>query len=72
MTAPRLGKRLTKREREIIGALCEGEKPCEMAKRLWLSPRTVEHHLRSARIKLGARTSAQMVYQYVTRYRGGP
>jgi DNA-binding NarL/FixJ family response regulator len=72
MNAVRQGQRLTPREREIIGGLCVGERPKEIAARLSLCPKTVEAHMANARAKLGARTSAALVYEYVTRYRAGP
>lgn len=63
---------LTKREAEIIGALCAGERQVEIAERLVVSLKTIEAHLHSARIKLGVRTTAALVYEYVTRYRSAP
>lgn len=68
-TFSRQGQRLTPREREIVGALCAGETLREIAERLVLSVKTVEAHATSAKIKLGARTLAHAVYEYVTRYR---
>jgi DNA-binding NarL/FixJ family response regulator len=45
--------RLTLRESEILGLLSEGLKNCEIAKRLFVSPKTVRWHLRSLYGKLG-------------------
>lgn len=69
MNAVRQGQRLTVREREIVGAICAGERTAEIAQRLTISSRTVETHLQHARIKLGARTVRAAIYEYVTRYR---
>jgi len=68
----RFGQRLSPREKEMIGALCLGERASEIARRLCLSPKTVEGHISNARIKLGARTHAAAVYEYLTRYKVGP
>lgn len=49
MSGNRQGQRLTTREREIVGALAEGETVTEIAHRLVLSRRTVEAHLHNAK-----------------------
>jgi two-component system nitrate/nitrite response regulator NarL len=43
---------LTKREKEIIGLVCEGLKNKEVAERLYISDTTVRHHLTSIFSKL--------------------
>jgi len=62
-------RRLTTREREVLGAICTGMTQGEIASFLRLSPKTVEAHMKNARCKLQARTVAQAVYEYVTRYK---
>ena len=64
-----MGLRLSRREREIVGALCMGETLTELAARLCISRRTAESHVRNAKVKLGARTIPQCCYEYVTRYK---
>jgi DNA-binding NarL/FixJ family response regulator len=44
---------LTFRETEILGLLAEGLKNCQIAERLFISPKTVRWHLRSLYSKLG-------------------
>ena len=52
---------LTKREREILGALAEGMSGAQIAEQLVLSPETVRTHVRNAMSKLGASTRSQAV-----------
>jgi DNA-binding CsgD family transcriptional regulator len=52
---------LTKREREILGALAEGMSGAQIAAHLVLSPETVRTHVRNAMTKLGASTRSQAV-----------
>jgi DNA-binding CsgD family transcriptional regulator len=52
---------LTRREREILGALAEGLSGAQIAERLVLSPETVRTHVRNAMSKLGASTRSQAV-----------
>ncbi len=52
---------LTKREREILGALAEGMSGAQIADKLVLSPETVRTHVRNAMAKLGASTRSQAV-----------
>ncbi len=44
---------LTPREREVLGLMAEGRTNAGIARRLWLSEKTVETHVRSILGKLG-------------------
>jgi DNA-binding NarL/FixJ family response regulator len=48
---------LTSREREILALMAEGRSNAGISARLWLSPKTVETHIRSAFGKLGITAS---------------
>lgn len=50
---------LTSREREVLDGLHRGETNAEIAARLYLSPKTVEHHVSRLLTKLGVKTRAQ-------------
>lgn len=50
---------LTVREREVLHGLRRGETNAEIAGRLYLSPKTVEHHVSRLLSKLGARSRAE-------------
>lgn len=52
---------LTTREREVVLAAAEGATPVMIAAKLFLSPRTVEHHLSAAYRKLGVTNRAALV-----------
>ena len=45
--------RLTAREREVLAAMAEGRTNVGIARRLWLTERTVETHIGSIMAKLG-------------------
>jgi DNA-binding NarL/FixJ family response regulator len=48
---------LTPREREVLSLMAEGRTNSGIAKRLWLTEKTVEAHVRSILMKLGLQTS---------------
>ncbi len=50
--------RLSPREREILGLMAEGRTNAGIAKRLWLTEKTVEAHVGSIMSKLGLTQSA--------------
>jgi pimeloyl-ACP methyl ester carboxylesterase/DNA-binding CsgD family transcriptional regulator len=60
MAAKDLGE-LTSREREVVLAAADGADTRAIAERLFLSPRTVEHHLSAAYRKLGVSNRAALV-----------
>ncbi|MFL6837099.1 MAG: response regulator transcription factor [Bradyrhizobium sp.] len=55
------GKRLTKREREVLSLISEGYSNKQGALRMQISPRTFESHRAEAMRKLGARNTADLV-----------
>ena len=52
---------LTPRELDVLALAAEGRRNAEIAGRLFLSTRTVEHHVSAIRRKLGARTRGEAV-----------
>jgi DNA-binding CsgD family transcriptional regulator len=52
---------LTKREAEILTLLCEGLRNTEIAKRLFVSTKTVDHHVSAILAKLGVDSRAAAV-----------
>jgi DNA-binding NarL/FixJ family response regulator len=52
---------LTNRELDVVRLLAEGLRNAAIAERLFLSPRTVDHHVSSVLRKLGARTRGEAV-----------
>jgi DNA-binding CsgD family transcriptional regulator len=59
--APGAADRLTPREREIVELVSTGATNREIAARLVLSPRTVDHHLRQVFAKLGIASRSQLI-----------
>lgn len=52
---------LTAREREVLALICQGLRNADIASRLYLAPKTVEHHISAILAKLQARTRAEAV-----------
>lgn len=52
---------LTRREAEILGLLSEGLRSSVIARRLFLAPKTVEHHVSAILAKLGVSSRAEAV-----------
>lgn len=54
-------ERLTRRERDVVQCLLEGDRVVSIAERLDLSPHTVRNHLKSIFRKLGVHSQAELV-----------
>jgi DNA-binding CsgD family transcriptional regulator len=52
---------LTARELEVLALMAEGRRNAEIADRLFLSPKTVEHHVSSILTKLGTASRAEAI-----------
>lgn len=63
VTDPRLDE-LTAREREVCAIVARGATNAEVAAALFVSPRTVEHHLRLAYRKLGVRSRSELAARF--------
>lgn len=55
---------LTAREMEILALLADGLRNSEIADRLYVSPKTVDHHVSAVLAKLGARTRGEAAARY--------
>lgn len=70
-TIPKLGAALTPRESEIADAIVRGHQTKQIARDLGISPRTVEHHRKFIRAKLGAHSAADIVRISLTKEADG-
>ncbi|NUT40974.1 MAG: tetratricopeptide repeat protein [Thermoactinospora sp.] len=61
LTGRRGGGRLTEREKEVLALVAEGLPNDEIARRLFISKRTAEHHVGNILAKLGLTTRAEAV-----------
>ncbi len=52
---------LTKREKEVLALLCQGNTNVEIAEQLFLSPKTIEGHRANLLSKTGTKNSAHLV-----------
>jgi DNA-binding NarL/FixJ family response regulator len=67
---PRDAGILTKREREVLALLGEGLSNRELAERLYLTRKTVEHHVHNVLFKLDLRSRAEAA-AFAVRHAGG-
>ena len=58
---------LTAREAEILRLVADGLPSAQIARRLFLAPKTVEHHVSSVLSKLGARSRGEAVKEAIRR-----
>lgn len=58
---------LTRRQREVVAHLLEGKSSKETAKRLNISPRTVETYKRDIFIRLGVANYMQIIWRAIGR-----
>jgi ATP/maltotriose-dependent transcriptional regulator MalT len=67
---PRAIGLLSRRETEVLGLLADGLSNREIAERLYISPKTAEHHVSRIYAKLGVSTRAEAA-AYAARHLGG-
>ncbi len=52
---------LTSREREVLSHVARGHSYARIGQELYISPKTVEHHVARIRVKVGATDRAEFV-----------
>lgn len=62
----RFGAPLTPREKQVVNGIVSGRQTKEIARDLGCSPRTIDHHRKRIRRKLGARSIPELVRIVVT------
>ena len=67
---PRASELLTRREKEVLRLLADGLSNREIAERLFISPKTAEHHVSRIYAKLGVSTRPEAA-AYAARNLGG-
>lgn len=57
--------KLTKREKEILECIAKGLSTKQIADKLFISRNTVANHRRNMLKKTGAKSSAELLYNYI-------
>jgi DNA-binding NarL/FixJ family response regulator len=57
---------LTEREEDVLNLLCQGLSNASIARRLWLTEKTVKNHLNHVFAKLGVRSRTEAVVRWTT------
>jgi DNA-binding NarL/FixJ family response regulator len=57
---PQAHDQLTRREEQVLDLLADGRSNADIAERLFISPKTVEHHVSRILAKLGLRSRAEV------------
>jgi DNA-binding CsgD family transcriptional regulator len=61
---------MTAQQRRVVEAVCQGASNREIAAQLFLSPRTVDYHLRNVFIKLGIKSRSELIRYTLTAQSG--
>lgn len=63
---PKIKYQLTKREEQVLSLLVRGKTAKEIAIRLYVSQRTIEHHIENLKIKFKASNKSQLIEMALT------